>query len=103
MHGRTRITLFAVVAALLFAAPAAANPMGQIAATTYADWSAGSFTGSVSFDASSCPEGGSCTPWRADLTTQPNDRPGGCATTWLPTDPVLAIWDSGEQTSYGTV
>jgi hypothetical protein len=104
MFGRSRIVLVALVAALLFAAPASGNPTGAIAtATTHADWSDGSFTGSAGFDASSCPDGPPCT-WRADLTIQPNTR--GCnALNWLPDgDPeVLAIWGSGDQASYGTV
>jgi hypothetical protein len=104
MHGRSRTTFIAAIAALAslaFAVPARANPTGEITtATRYSDWSVGSFSGSASFDETSCP-GAPCN-WRAELTTQ---SIGCAADPWPPasSESVLTLWSSEIQMQDGTV
>ena len=76
-------------------ASAEANPIGAItSATTNSDWSQGSFSGFVTFDASNCPQGSPCV-WRGDLTLQPDraDYPCKAANYLFDGDPnVVVVW-----------
>jgi hypothetical protein len=85
---------------LPISATAEANPTAAItSATTNPDWTVGSFAGSVTFDASNCPEGPLCT-WRADLTLQPDapDYPCNALNYLRDGDPkVRLVWSVEDQ------
>jgi hypothetical protein len=106
-----RGALIAVVVSLSSAAPASANPSGQITrATTNAEGTLGSFAGSATYDGSGCVSAPATTcPWIAIMTVQPANiappRYPCNSDNWSygGNPSVRVIWSSGAQAAYGTV